>query len=571
MMSMLVGVLDGFGLAMFLPLLQVVDGKGASTQYDAEGMGNLSFIIDAMKTIGLPFTLTGILMVMLVFFGAKGFFKFLEGLYRVINQRFFIKKLRFSNIDLLSNYSYRAFVLSDSGRIQNTFSGEVERVVTAYRSYFSAVQYGVLVFVYMGMALMANAQFAILVVVGGGLTNFIYKRIYSTTKRLSREVTKENHGFQGLLIQQVAFFKYLKATGYLTAYGKKLKLSILQIEKRAKKIGILSSAVQAIREPIVISVVIGVILLQVNVMGQPLGLIILSLLFFYRALSFLMTVQNYWNTFLAVSGSLENMAEFSQELKTQHDHEGTETFKGFSNRINVTGVDFYYGDTKILNNVTFSISKNETLALVGESGSGKTTLMNLLAGLMLPDGGDITVDNVPLRTLNRSTFQRKIGYITQDPVIFNDSIYNNVTLWAPKTEQNVKRFNDALRKAAILDFVNQLPEKDNSQLGNNGILISGGQKQRLSIARELFRDVEFLFFDEATSALDSETERAIQNNIEALKGEYTMVIIAHRLSTVKQADKIILMSKGCIESFGSFDQLTANSTTFKRMVELQEV
>jgi ABC-type multidrug transport system fused ATPase/permease subunit len=568
--SLLVGILDGFGLAMFLPLLQMVEGNGANAEHRAEGMGNLSFIIDGMDYIGLPITLTGILVVMLIFFILKGVCRFLEGFNRVMNQRYFIRGLRFSNIDLLTNFNYKSFVLSDSGRIQNTLSGEVERVVTAYRSYFSSIQFGVLVLVYIGLAFMANPQFAIMVAMGGGVTNFLYKKIYKTTKKLSRDITKKNHGFQGLLIQHVAFFKYLKATGFLAAYGKKLKLTILQIEHDAKKMGLLSSGLQALREPIVIAVVIMVILLEVNVMQQPLALIILSLLFFYRSLSFLMAVQNHWNTFLGVSGSLENMEEFSKELKRDIDTQGDRTFSGFKREMIVENVDFYYGSVQILKNISFSFNKNETIALVGESGSGKTTLINLLSGLMLPDDGNISIDGVSMKELNRGTYQRKIGYITQDPVIFNDTIFNNVTLWAACTEKNIARFKEALRKAAILDFVNQLPDKQNSLLGNNGVMVSGGQKQRLSIARELFKEVDFLFFDEATSALDSETEKAIQQNIDELKGQYTIVIIAHRLSTVKNADRIILLTKGKIESSGAFDHLLSQSRIFQRMVELQE-
>lgn len=568
--SLLVGVLDGFGLAMFLPLMQKVDGGAESASYEADGMGGLSFIVTGMEKVGLPFTLTGVLVMMLVFFMLKGFFRFLEGYNRVMNQRYFIKRLRFSNIDLLAGYSYKAFVLSDSGRIQNTFSAEVERVVTAYRSYFSSIQFGVLVFVYIVMAFMANPQFTLMVAIGGGLTNFIYKRIYATTKKLSRELTKKNHGFQGLLIQKVAFFKYLKATGYLPLYGKKLKLTILQIERHARKMGMLSSALQSLREPVVIAVVISVIMLQVNVMHQPLGQIVLSLLFFYRSLSFLMAVQNHWNTFLGVSGSLENMNEFARELKRDQDKQGKDKFGRFASKVSVQHVDFNYGNTPILRDVSFDINRNETVALVGESGSGKTTLMNLLAGLMLPDGGQIKLDDHAMASLDRGTFQRRIGYITQDPVIFNDTVFNNVTLWASPTPEHIARFYAVLKQAAIYDFVMEMPQKEASLLGNNGIMVSGGQKQRLSIARELYKQVDFLFFDEATSALDSETERAIQQNIDQLKGQYTMVMIAHRLSTVKNADKVILLSKGRIEAVGSFEELSERSGTFKRMVSLQE-
>jgi ABC-type multidrug transport system fused ATPase/permease subunit len=567
-LSLFVAVLDGFGLAMFLPLLQQVDSS--SSAHTADGMGNLSFLVEGIEYLGLPFSLTTILVIMLIFFVLKGVFKFWEGYYRVVNQRYFTKQIRFNNIDLLSNYSYKSFVIADSGRIQNTFSGEVERVIAAYRSYFSATQYMVLVLVYIFLAFLANAQFAILVAVGGGLTNFIYKRIYAITKKLSREVTEMNHSFQGLLIQMVAFFKYLKATGSLTLYGDKLKRNILDIENHSRKMGMLSSALGGMREPVVVTVVIVVILLQVNVMGQKLGLIILSLLFFYRSLSFLMAVQNYWNNYLGVAGSLQNMDEFTEVLRSGADHQGSTSFSGFESKVEFIKVDFFYQKTRILNNISFDIHRNQTVAFVGESGSGKTTVMNLLAGLIVPDSGDIRIDDVSMKDLNRNAYQQRIGYITQDPVIFNDTVYNNLTLWAAPTQENLERFYTVLKQAAIFEFIMELPDKEHSQLGNNGISVSGGQRQRLSIARELFKKVDFLFLDEATSALDSETERAIQQNMDALKGKYTILMIAHRLSTVRNADKIVLMNKGQIEAMGTFEELHAASATFRRMVQFQE-
>ena len=156
-------------------------------------------------------------------------------------------------------------------------------------------------------------------------------------------------------------------------------------------------------------------------------------------------------------------------------------------------------------------------------------------------------------------------------MIFNDSIFNNVTFWQEKSEENKEKFRQTIEKVSLSEFVNELPEKENTQLGNNGILISGGQKQRISIARELYKDVELLILDEATSALDTETERHIKNNIDLLQGQTTLIIIAHRLSTIKNVDMIYLLDKGKIIASGDFDSLVKNSEKFRKMVELQEL
>jgi subfamily B ATP-binding cassette protein MsbA len=231
----------------------------------------------------------------------------------------------------------------------------------------------------------------------------------------------------------------------------------------------------------------------------------------------------------------------------------------------------YTGTENILEDINLSLHKGETLALIGESGSGKTTLMNILSGLLQPTEGRFIIDGMDSRELRMSEIQSRIGYITQEPVIFDDSVYNNVTFWAPRTPENEAQFWHALNEAQMRDFVDALPAGPDARLGNNGINISGGQKQRISIARELYKNVDFLFMDEATSALDSETEKAIQANIDALRGEYSILIIAHRLSTIKNADRVVVMKAGRIEQIGTYRELVESSVSFSKMVELQEV
>lgn len=566
-LSLLVGVMDGFGLAMFIPLLQMVDAANANP--DSSNMGNMSFLVDIFNYFGISLSLEVVLAVIFIFFTLKGALKFSEGYFRVLNEQLFIKQIRTRNILGLAHFNYNVFVNSDTGRIQNTFSGEVEKVKQAYRYYFISFQYGIFVVVYIFMAFFANPQFAILVVIGGLLTNIIFRRLHKITKGLSKKVTTDSHSFQGLLIQKVSFFKYLKATGLIHKYAGKLIQSNEKIQDSNRKAGLISATLAAVREPLTILVVMLVIVIQVKYFSQNVGAIILSLLLFYRGLTSLMGTQNYWNLFLGASGSLQNMTLFIQELKAGKEKNGTLVFPGFKNKLELNHVSFFYEQHAIINDISLSIPRNQTIAIVGESGSGKTTFINILTGLLKPTRGTVTIDGVDMESLNKETYQQRIGYITQEPVIFNDTIFNNVTFWDEPTTENIKRFNEALEKASIADFVNSQPLKADALLGSNGINVSGGQKQRLSIARELYKEVDFLFMDEATSALDSETEKSIQDNIEKLKGTYSILIIAHRLSTIKNVDRIILLNKGRVEDSGTFEELVNKSASFRKMVELQ--
>ncbi len=569
-LSIGVGVLDGFGLAMFLPLLEIVsDPEGTAS---AEQMGNLAFLVYGMERLGLSLNLTVVLMTMLFFFTFKGIVKFIETYVRVVYQQFFMRNIRVQNISALAEYSYDHFVSADSGRIQNTLSGEVNRVNRAFGSYMSVMQQSVMIVVYSALAFLANPEFALLVAIGGILTNLAFNKLYNATKKLSRELTRHNHGFQGLLIQQVALFKYFKATGLIREYARRLIEKVHHIERAQRKIGILGGIMEGIREPLLIAVVISVILVQINLLGGTLALIILSILFFYRALTSVMQLQTFWNSFLGVVGSLENLTEFTTELRKGKEKTGRQKFDTFRQAIEMEHVSFKYGNTPVIKDINLKIPKNHTIALVGESGSGKTTLMNIITGLLQPREGRMLIDGMDSRTLDMATFQRRIGYITQEPVIFNDTIYNNVTFWDEENDANLERFYTALKRASVYDFViNETPKQEKSMLGNNGINLSGGQRQRISIARELYKDVDLLFMDEATSSLDSETERKIQESIENLRGQYTIIIIAHRLSTIKHADKVVVLSKGEIERSGTYLELVGQSESFKRMVELQEV
>lgn len=567
-LSIIIGILDGFGLSMFLPLLEMVNSKGDA---DGSGLGKLKFLVEAIKSSGFELGIVTILAFMVFFFFFKGIVQYFSGIYKVKVQQWFIEIIRLENLKGLNELSYKYFSKSDVGRIQNTMTGEVDRVAGSYFNYFKAFEYGILVAVYMVFAFAMDAQFAMLVTIGGGITNFLYKKLYQNTKGFSRKLTGENNVFQSLVIQNVANYKYLKATGTLNSYAKKLKQSIFKIRDNNIEIGKLDSLLTAGREPLLILVVVVVIIIQIKLLGAELGPILISLLFFYRALNYLMQMQVRWNKFLATSGSLENMQSFSQELRENKEYKGNENVSESINSLELKNIDFYYDSNKVIHNLDLNIYGNSTIAFVGESGSGKTTLVNIIAGLLPFDSGNYLVNGIAMENLNQNSLQKRIGYITQDPVIFNETLFNNVTFWAEKNSSNLKRFWQVINQSALKNFVEELPGKEDTILENSGSNLSGGQKQRISIARELYKKVEILILDEATSALDSETEKIIKDNIDALHGDYIVIVIAHRISTIKNADKIIIMNKGEIVESGNYTDLYDRSNYFRKLVELQEL
>ena len=449
-LSIAVGLLDGLGLTMFLPLLQLVSDN---QEVSAEGLGNLGFIVNFFSSLGINLTIVTVLIIMTIFFVLKGFAVFFQSYYQVLVQQFFTRKIRVENIEGLNNLSYQYFMQADIGQIQNTLTGEVDKVTKAFASYFLAFQQFIMVVVYMGFAFFIDAQFAVLVTLGGILTNIIFRSFYKKTKDSSVKLTSESNQFQGLIIQHVHNYKYLKATGIIERYGKKLIQKVDMIQKEAKNIGVLSSILKGMREPLLILVVSVVILIQNKVLGSALGPILISLLFFYRALVAVMGAQTAWNYFLGNSGSLDNLKKFSSTLKKNKESRQDAKEVIIKNNITLNKVTVNIGNTVILKDINLNIIKNNTTAFVGESGSGKTTLINVLSGLLQPFSGEILLDGVKYNNLNLREYHKKIGYITQESVIFNDTIYNNVTLWAEKNNGNLSRFEKAIKDASLREFL----------------------------------------------------------------------------------------------------------------------
>lgn len=230
-------------------------------------------------------------------------------------------------------------------------------------------------------------------------------------------------------------------------------------------------------------------------------------------------------------------------------------------------VSFGYDDNKVLDNLSFCVHANETVAFVGKSGAGKTTIFNLLCKMYDIDKGKITIDGIDINKLDKDSIRGNITIINQDPYIFNVSIRDNLRL--VKNNVTDEEITSACKMACLDDFINTLPMGYDTMVGEWGINLSGGQKQRLAIARALVQKTEIILFDEATSALDNETQEKIKEAINNMKHEYTILIIAHRLSTIASADRILFLSDGKIKCEGSHSYLLKNCPEYKHLYEAE--
>ena len=231
----------------------------------------------------------------------------------------------------------------------------------------------------------------------------------------------------------------------------------------------------------------------------------------------------------------------------------------------------YKGSNKdVVKNISLSIVKGQSVAFVGSTGAGKSTLIDIILGLLVPQQGQILIDNGELKKC-RDQWLRNIGYVPQSIYLTDDNLRNNIAFGIPEELIDGDAVQKAISSAQLESFVNLLPKGLDTIVGERGARVSGGEKQRVAIARALYHDPDVLVFDEATSSLDSETEREIVNAIERLAGKRTIITIAHRLSTIKNHDCIYYLKDGRINDFGKFDDLIAMNSAFRSISTIQSV
>ena len=567
LISFFVSLFDALSLSVFIPLFEIATDASSSKKSSLT-----NYLQDALNYVNLPISVNSVLVIMLVFFFTKAVFRYADVYYRAYANAYFIKKLRIKFVNLISSLEYNEFIKIDLGKIQNSITTEVVNINSAYTHYISVVQNSIFIIVYIVMSFLSNTKFTLIVIVGAVVSKVFFGKIYSNSKIFSFTIAQKNSNLSSLLMQFTNNFKYLKSTATVGNYSLKLKDTVSDIENQQLKLNKIAARVLSTREPIVISFLAIAIYIQVNVFNGTLSAVLPSLMFFYRAFNSFMNVQLSWTAYLKYAGSVKLVEDFETDLRTCVEKISGKQYTGFNDSLEFKEVSFHYKNgVNVVEDFSFKFKKNSTIAIVGKSGSGKTTISNLVTGLLKPSKGVITIDGTNIFDYNLNSYREKIGLISQETVVFNDTLYNNITFWAEKNAENLKRFNLVLAKVGLNDFLDKSSDQEDIMLGDHGVVMSGGQRQRLSIARELFKQTEILILDEATSALDSHTERLIQENIDSIKGSMTIIIIAHRLSTIKKADSILLLKDGKIEASGTFDELCVKSEMFASMVALQEI
>jgi len=323
--------------------------------------------------------------------------------------------------------------------------------------------------------------------------------------------------------------------------------------------------------------IVGLIALQVMVFGGAIAPIFVALLLFHRGMQSMMAIQSSWQGTMDKIGAVEMVTDEFDAVYEHEELDGRTEVGTLSQGIEFEDVCFAYKaeDGDVLHDVDISVPVNQTVALVGESGAGKSTLVDMMTLMLRPRTGTIRIDGVPHGEIDLASWRDQIGYVSQETVVFDDTVANNISLWQGNVEEDPalrERVIHAAERAHADSFIRDLPNGYQTVVGDRGVRLSGGQRQRLFVARELFKQPNLLLLDEATSDLDTASEQHIQNSIDALKGEVTVVIIAHRLSTVKNADRVYVLDEGQVIEAGTYHELRHRENgEFREMVEMQSL
>jgi ATP-binding cassette, subfamily C, bacterial len=559
------GLLDGGGIAMLYVLLGII-GMGG----EQPGMIQ-NVLVQGLSVLGVPFETNVVLILVIVtFFAQYNMYTLQSWLTSRLQTRYssLWQKQLFKQI-IHSRWSF--FVNNKSGDLNNAIISETIRLSDAYNLIFFLFKEVIFVIVYFGLSIAISWQISsVLLVLGGGLfgiTHPIVKHASLIGKKLTIESSKL-HSLTGEFIGGAKLIKSSASEGQ----------AVQQFDEVVDTLR--SVGAKSIFEPDVVHAIFGFVsscLLAVTLvvatqkyMIAP-ATIAVVLVLFMRLFPRLSNIQKYWQRLNmrlpAFVKTMDIIEQSGYERELLNLSPLPQSIIDRAVGIKLNNVSVFYNGKAALDNINLEIPAKKFTALVGGSGAGKSTLVDCLLRLACYSVGNIEIDNIPLSKLPLTSWRRSIGYVSQEVFLFNASIRDNIC-WGNETASDEKIFN-ATKKAFAHDFISALPDGYETRVGDRGTRLSGGQRQRIGLARALLNQVSLLILDEATSALDSESETQVMRAIENLRGSLTIIVIAHRLATIKNADLLYVLEEGQLIESGTWSELIASNGHLNKLWTMQ--
>ena len=562
-----------FGITLLLPLLRASQSGG-----DPRDMGWAEQVLhDLLTGMGIADSMVAILAFIAVTFVAKGVLQFAKGGYQGYLQAQLLRELKTKLFDAYTGMDYRYYIRQNAGHFINVINQQANRFFQSFKNFIGFSTQVVNTVGYFAGAFFVAWRFALMAMGVGAVVLFLFKYLNAYVRRLSRKRSAEMSTLNKLLVQSLQAFKYVVSTGQTEHLRSGVVDSVKRLTSYIFRQRAAGAFTRALKEPVSVLLIVSLIAMQVAVFDDPIAPIFVALLLFHRGMQAVIALQSGWQGTMDKIGSVEMVDDEFDAVLANQERSSAQALGPLQKGIELRDVHFAYNeeDGDVLRDVNVRIPANTTVALVGESGAGKSTLVDLLTLMLKPRTGTVEIDGVPYDEVDLASWRDQIGYVSQETVVFDDTVANNISLWQGDIEEDPalrERVIHAAERAHAHHFIEELPDGYQTVVGDRGVRLSGGQRQRLFVARELFKEPNLLLLDEATSDLDTASEQHIQQSIDALKGETTVVIIAHRLSTVKNADRVYVLDEGRVIEAGTYEELRMREDgEFREMVEMQSL
>ncbi len=565
-------ITESFGVFLLVPLLETMGKNNIFSNTPL--LGFISQFFDSLPSES-RLLWAGVLMLVVVLL--RGIVQFVQEFigYAIPHKVDFSLRLQAYHKLLGANVQFVDGL--GAGELSNFAVGHPARIGIALRFFATLISSIFVLASYVLVLLIVAPYMCIVAFVYVAAATLVYRRMTtSIVHQVGHNTTAATEAFSQLFYDTLNGSKLIRLSGATRIIEGKVKAAVARLEKAKDR----TVAVENMTIPffsvmggiLICALVIFVGTLEPETAARTTGILVIFIVLIFRILAPLSIINISRNNIIIHLDALVDYKEMLTQANAAQDRNGTVAIKGIRKGISLDTVSFRYSEDadKALDDLSLDIPQGSMVGIVGTSGSGKSTMVNLLTRLYRPDEGQVTVDGNNLNDLEIEAWWRCLSVVMQDTLLTNDTIRDNIR-FGLENDLPESRLHAAARQAAIHDWIMEQPEGYDTLLTDRGGNLSGGQRQRVMLARAFLRDPDIFIFDEATSALDSLTEKTVQDNILALKGDKTLIVIAHRLSLVQHADTILVFDRGRVVEQGSHADLLKKQGIYWQMTEQQSL
>ena len=534
----------------------------------------LNYFVTTKKASGSDDVLIFMVSIIIITFLLKNIFNYLSMFFITFLRNGVVKNIRNDIYEQIIKLSLSFYSEKKRGDIVARISSDVQELDNSFLSIFELIVKDPLMVLFTLISMfLISPKLSLFVIIFIPICGFVISVVGKSLRRKSLKVQKEQGQFISLVDETLSGMKILKIFNAEKKFFKKFTDSTNRFYKFSNSVLNRKNLASPLSEFLGISSIAGVLwfggimVLKENTLDASAFIVYLGLA--YNILTPAKSLSRATYKVKKASAAAERIFHIIDNETMVVEDKNAQNNESFSSGIEINNITFSYEDEIVVDGLNLKIPKGKSFALVGQSGSGKSTLANLICRFYDVNSGSINVDGINIKNLKKDALRNLIGLVTQDSILFNDSIKNNLLIAKP--EATNEEIIECLKIANAWEFVSKMPEQIDSNIGDSGNKLSGGQKQRLSIARAVLKNPPILVLDEATSALDSESEKLVQNALENLMKNKTSLVIAHRLSTIQNADKIIVLEKGKIIESGVHKELMKNDGIYSNLVKMQSI